>query len=338
MLILKFLITMFNQFGEKENNSLNPIKLNIKKVSNHSIINSFLKENFSSPTHWPDWNILIMKYFKTTFYYIGAYKKKELIGICPVHEVAHKKFLKQKLSGQIYMIPNGGWIFSTPTNINKNFFPTGWFKSFQTFSLPSLPEFNGHFNFNTEEKQTLIIDLAQNLDNIWETSINSKRRNMIRKAQKEGIKIESLSMKEGIEAFYPLYYESAIRYTKEPLKQSFFRELILGSPNISLDIWAAYQDNIQLANIGIISDKNYSIYWLGNNSHEVKNFGQGDLLQWHAIKEMQAKKCRYYDLCYIEPERLPRIYKFKKGFSHKVHQVKLYHKKPFTFKLANKIV
>lgn len=311
--------------------------MSIRNISNNEA-EQFLKKTFSSPTHWPKWNVLVSKYYNTSFYYLGYFEQNMLTGILPIHESKYKSLLKARHSGQIHLIPNGGWIFNQPVRSNKKLFPVRKFSSIEIFSLPLLPEFNNDQLPQTAEKKTLIVDLELSLEEIWKNSIHSKRRNMIRKAEKAGIEITRLDGEKGLDEFYNLFRESALQYTSKPLPRAFFSELSQQTGNISLDIWAAYSRNNHLANVGIISDKNFSIYWLGNNAQKVKNMGQGEILQWHVIQEMKKKGCRYYDLCYVEPEKLPHIYKFKKGFSKNAVAVPYYQQKSLPFRFINKLL
>ena len=92
-----------------------------------------------------------------------------------------------------------------------------------------------------------------------------------------------------------------------------------------------------MSNVVIAWDKDYSIYWLGNNQNEAPNLGQNALLQWESIKMMKKNGCKYYDLCFIEKNKLPHIYKFKKGFSNTEVPVSLVLKTGIGFKIFNKI-
>jgi hypothetical protein len=312
--------------------------MKIKKIQNKQA-EEFLKNNFSSPTHWPDWNLLVEKHYDTRFYYFGAFNNGILKGICPIHKTRHRKFLRRKQSGQFHLIPNGGWIFSEPHVLRNKYFPTPWNSFFQTFSLPNVKEFNvrnkKHFG---QIKKTLIIDLEKSSDEIWKQDVDSKRRNMIRKAEKENISIKQAKTEKDLRLFYDLYTLASKRFSTQQLSFSFFLEMFFNSPNIHLDIYTAFKEKKPLSNIGIVSDKNYSFYWLGNNVKSAKNAGQGEMLQWHAIKKMKEKGCKYYDLCYIEPEKLPAIYNFKKGFSKKEQNIILINKKSFPFKVLNKAI
>ena len=86
----------------------------------------------------------------------------------------------------------------------------------------------------------------------------------------------------------------------------------------------------------LISDKNYSFYWLAVNMDDAENLGQNELLQWGAIQHLKKNGCSYYDLCYIEKERLPNIYRFKHGFSETEAMIPLISSKTITYKLYNR--
>lgn len=308
--------------------------MKIQKETNFKNVENFLKNNFSSPTHWPDWNLVISKYFETDFFYYKALVNDKCIGICPVH-LETNGFLKNYHSGQFHFIPFGGWIFSEKVKLSKDFFPVDLLSSFQTFSIPAIEEFGTDFsNYPFTKKETLIVDLKKDIKQIWEEDIHSKRRNMIRKAEKKGITISGI---HDYDSFYKIYKEASIRSQLSVHPKELFVELFEKSPNIKFDILTAEIDDKPLANVVISYDKDYSIYWLGNNANDMPNLGQGDLLQWEAIKRMKENGCSYYDLCYIEKDRLPHIYKFKSGFSKNEVCVPLITNKSLSYKVFNKL-
>lgn len=307
--------------------------MKIVQERNFTVIERFLHCNFSSPTHWPDWNIIVSKYFNTEFFYFCAYQKDELIGICPVHK-EKKGLLTYYKSGQFQYIPFGGWIFSKEIDISSFRLPISSLSQFQSFCLPLLTEFKNlgesaaYANFST-----LVIDLSDDLDSIWTQQLNAKRRNMIRKAEKSGVEID---LNCDIENFYSIYKDANTRLGLNIHKKSLFYDLMNESRNIRFEIISAKLNGEYLANVVIVFDKNYSIYWLGNSLINARNLGQGELLQWTTIKRMKETGCRYYDLCYIEKERLPSIYKFKSGFSKNEVIIPLINKKSFLFRVLNK--
>lgn len=308
----------------------------IKKIEHCSFkdVIKFLKQNFSSPTHWPDWNLLVSKYYNTEFYYFGLFESGELIGICPVHE-KNKRLTKMLISGQCHFIPNGGWLMNTHKMICLSDIHIPLNCNLECFSLPHLQEFKVNYNQCIKSFYTLVISLKSSEDEIWRDSIDSKRRNMIRKANKMGIKITKDT--ENIEQFYSLYADSNKSNNLELLPLSFFCELLQNANNIKFIPFVAYSEDGPCGALGLIHDKNYSFYWLGATKKDSANLGQGELLQWEAILYSKEKGCTYYDLCFIEKDRLPNIYEFKKGFSKNEVEISFVQKKTFVFRVLNRL-
>lgn len=156
--------------------------MEIKKIreQNFDIVIEFLNNNFSSPTHWPEWNLVVSKYFNTTFFYFGAYEKADLIGICPIHE-EKKGLFKYYNSGQFRYIPFGGWIFSKPSSVVFKDLHIEKLSYLQLYSLPLLND----FKFSTDNKgktfKTLVINLEEEINNIWDHQLSPNKRNKIRK-------------------------------------------------------------------------------------------------------------------------------------------------------------
>jgi hypothetical protein len=308
--------------------------MKIVKDTNYELAADFLKRNFSSPTHWPDWNLVVSKHFKTDFFYLYAYEGDELMGICPVHR-QKKGVLSYYQSGQFHFIPYGGWIFSRTVNYQKQLFLVDNLGYFQSFCLPSLQEFGFQTANYDKSFQTLVLDLQDDLDTIWSEQIHSKRKNKIRKAEKNVVQINIT--KNFNKEFFEIYQKASKRNNLNLLSYSFFTTLFEKSQNIFFEIISALKDDEILANVVIAYDKNYAIHWLTNHVSNPPNFGQGELLRWETIKRMKENGCDYYDLCYIEKDRFPHIYKFKRGFCKNEVSVPYIISKPLTFKISNKL-
>jgi hypothetical protein len=310
--------------------------IKVLKEKDFSKIIYFLQNNFSSPTHWPEWNVYVSKHYNTDFYYYAEYNGDELIGICPVHK-RKNGILGNNYSGQFKFIPNGGWIFKHRYTLNLDNLPLRGINSYVAFSLPLLPEFNVNYKpNNTLKAVTLLVDLSKDIDDIWLKDIHSTKRNRIRKAEKNNITVE-IDDKSNLMTFYNLYCEANKMYKLKSLKYGFFEDFFSNLSNIDIDILWAKKDNKILSGLVIVYDKNYSLYWLGMSNKEVENLGQGDLLHWTAIQRMKEKGCKYYDLCYIDKEKLPHLYQFKKGFSKTEIEIDILIKKTLLYRIFNKL-
>ena len=314
------------------------MKSNLKEIHRDEfyLVDEFLLKNFSSPTHRKEWNLVISKYFNTEFFYFSYFRDDMILGICPIHSIKNK-ITNYLISGpKQYLIPYGGWIFGSKVAVNPDFFDLKKNETLEVFSLPVLNEFNAEYEGLNVLKnyETAIIDLEQSEDDIW-NSLNQKRRNMVRKAVKNEVQISFLS-EDKLPEFYEFYLKANKQYSLENLPFGYFEDLVKTKNNIDIDFLIAKKDECVFGYNVIVSDKNYSIYWLGIRLKETENNGSFDLLQWESIKKSKERNCKYYDLCYVEKERLPNIYKFKTDFSDKLYPILNFNKKSIVYRLINK--
>jgi lipid II:glycine glycyltransferase (peptidoglycan interpeptide bridge formation enzyme) len=80
-------------------------------------------------------------------------------------------------------------------------------------------------------------------------------------------------------------------------------------------VMIAEKDGEPLAGVVLLRNRYFCHYWLGAGKKSAENLGQGEILQWEAIKWAKQMGCQYYDMCVVESERLPNIARFKMGFS-----------------------
>ena len=310
--------------------------MKITRTKDFNLIERFLSENFSSPTHWPEWNQIISKYYNTDFYYIVLENKGTISGICPIHG-EENRVLNLLYSGQFNYIPYGGWIFKNNEIVDKKHFPLKYNQILTGFSLPT----GGNFpNYSMKLKSTLFSTLTIDLDHdenwIWENCIDSKRRNMIRKAQKNQVFVDEVTL-ENYSTFYAFYTESNTRYNLTCLAKDCLAELLFSTKSIKFHATLVKYENKIISSHVMVSDKNIALYWMGLNAVLIPNLGQGELLQWMAIKNAKKFGCKFYDLCYIEKERLPKIHEFKKGFSQNESQIVNFCVKPLSYRIINRI-
>lgn len=300
-------------------------------------IDTFLSNNFSSPTHWQDWNNIISKYYKTEFFYFALINDNNIVGICPVHRIKNK-FNYILMSGpKVYNIPFGGWIFNESVNFNFSDLKLNYNEFFEIFSLPLINEFNANYEGCELLKpyETAIINLERSEEEIL-NSFTTQKKYKIRKAIKN--KVEVISIDEiGIDSFYDFYEVTNKRYGLENLPKGYFSDLLSDVKNIKVDFLVARKNSEILGQLILVSDKNYAIIWLGSRIEKGPNFGYFDLLHWELIKKAKSYGCKYYDACYLEKARLPNIYKFKIGYSNNIIPVVNVGYKSNIYKIINKL-
>lgn len=297
-------------------------------------VSGFLKGTFSSPTHWPDWNLIVSRHFNTRFRYLVVEEDGALRGVCPVHEV-REGFKVSFRSGQFHFIPYGGWITDLASSSRKIRFDLPLNGRFECFSLPLTGSFGEPGQESGHVFHTLVTDLGRDEDEIWSSCIDAKRRNMIRKATRSGVTVASGG--DVFWDFFRLYSSSAGNNGLEHLSEAFLDEMMALEGDVRFVPFVAYCTGSPCGALGLVYDKDYAIYWLGATAKDSSGQGQGELLQWEAIRFSRKNGCRLYDLCYIDRERLPQIYGFKKGFSNREVTVSYLNRKRFLYKLLNKL-
>ena len=166
--------------------------------------------------------------------------------------------------------------------------------------------------------ESAYVDLNHSLDEIWKSSLNSKRRNMVRKATESGVQVQHRDV-DSLDQYYTLVKEMSQR-TGLGLKPKVYYRRILETfgPRDQARLYLAFHDGGPLAGGIFLRYQATCYYWVGATGNRVANLGQGELLQWHAVQWAKEAGCRQYDLVGIERERLPQIARFKLGFTSNI--------------------
>ncbi|MBI4722344.1 MAG: peptidoglycan bridge formation glycyltransferase FemA/FemB family protein [Candidatus Stahlbacteria bacterium] len=172
---------------------------------------------------------------------------------------------------------------------------------------------------------TSIIDLRGTEEDLWH-KIDSKRRNLIRKAIANKIKV-ICPVSDFIEAYYPMLLEVFDRAGKKPFPKSYY-QCVLETPLGWVKPLLALHNNIPIAGAIFLCFKDTVYYWSGASLKDYRHLAPNDLIQWEIIKWANQNNYKYYDLLIVEPERLPQIAHFKLGFGGEL--VPIYEAKRYT--------
>ena len=154
--------------------------------------------------------------------------------------------------------------------------------------LLASPKMRMYFSRNTVK-----LDLSQTLEDIWQHSFSPKNRNVIKKAEKEGVTIvESDDYREfsrlydrtmqdvGAEDFYffpPAYY-------------SDFQEML--KKNLTL-CFAMYQDT-PIAGSMFMFFGDYAHYHLSGRDRNYHKLAANNAVLWYAIKKAKEMGCKWF--------------------------------------------
>jgi len=129
--------------------------------------------------------------------------------------------------------------------------------------------------------------------NIWKNDLNKKSRNMIRKAEKSGLKVKISDSKDELKKFYPIYLEKMKKFGTKPHTLHYMKFLIDNFPDFNvLNVYlngkviaggTVYIHKGNMANQFAASLENYVIYAPNN------------FLYWNMIKLALEKKCSSID-------------------------------------------
>jgi lipid II:glycine glycyltransferase (peptidoglycan interpeptide bridge formation enzyme) len=140
---------------------------------------------------------------------------------------------------------------------------------------------------------------------------------MIRKAERAGVEVRTAGA-ELVGCYYGLVRQMVERtgITLHPVE--YYRRVlnVFGARGQAL-LLLAYVDKQAVSGGIFLRFGDAAYYWHGATATGAPNRGQGELLQWQAIRWAKQAGCSWYDLVVIERDRLPQIARFKLGFSQK---------------------
>jgi len=307
--------------------------IDFEKISNEEInkIKFFIDQSTkTSIFHTIEWNKCIKKIFNTKFH-IGVLKDYdgEILSLIPYHVVKKSNNIINIYSPPaMFEIPYGGFLFGDEKNdlqekVINNFLKyfTSQYKNCACF-ITGLPGTKIRIS-NSASKirylKTPIVNLALTEDEIF-ASFNSKRRNMIRKANKNNVEI-IIGGTELLEDYYKMIISLYKKLCKTPLPMEYYSEIIKtfypsGMARIFL---SKYQDRFLSGGI-FLRYKNTGYYWHGASFDNTPNLGQNELIQWEVMRLFKNEGCTKYDLVRVDEEKLPNIALFKMGFANIIEE------------------
>lgn len=290
-------------------------------------------ENNGSIFHDYYLNEIIRKEFNTQLYYLVD----DLVNInrlCPVHVTKTKYGGKKYHLKPLYDIPYAGFVGNEVFDINK--LSINFFESINYIGFPYNKK--SQTNESLDSGETTMVDLSIDENDIFSNVIHSKRRNMIRKAEKSFITVNKYNCLDGFKLFWPILKELHDKLGYNHLKYDYYKKIIKHySETNQLFTLIAFKDEVPISGILIMGNKNYMHYYKGASLFNVKNEGQGELLQWEAIKLSKSLGIKYYDLCNLNKKDLPAIYRFKTGISSNIYNYQKYSKINLGYKILNKL-
>ena len=160
---------------------------------------------------------------------------------------------------------------------------------------------------------TAICRLAGSEEELW-NKIDSKRRNLVRKAQTNKVKVVDGNL-SFIDSYYQMLCEVLKKIGKTPFPKSYYHLVLQQFTQKGwVKFLVALHQEKPIAGAIFLCFKDTVYYWSGASFREYGNLSPNDLIQWEIIRWARVNQYKYYDLVMIEQERLPGIAHFKLGF------------------------
>ncbi len=142
-------------------------------------------------------------------------------------------------------------------------------------------------------RHTVALDLSLSLDEIWTQQFSSKNRNMIRKAEKEGVTIVE---SKDYETFRKLYDGTMTNLNAENyyfFPQSYYDEYKESFKNNSVLYFALFEGQVIAGSMFMFSD-DYAHYHLSARDRAFSKYAANNLILWHGIQKAKERGCQWF--------------------------------------------
>ncbi len=164
-----------------------------------------------------------------------------------------------------------------------------------------------------------MLDITPSIDDLM-AAMRKTTRYSIRKAEKDGVTIESSERPEDVERFYKVYEDTVDRQHFTPFSRKYLRtefETFIADKAVSW-FFAVYKGETISAAMIVFSGKS-GFYHHGASIQRYAKIPASYLLQWTAIGEAKKRGCTLYNFWGVSPEDKPNhpwagLSLFKKGF------------------------
>lgn len=168
------------------------------------------------------------------------------------------------------------------------------------------------------DRQTIAMDTSKMIKDIWEGQISSKNRNMIRKAEKNGLEYKSEYQFDSMDGFVRMYQETMGRLHADDFyffNEGYFKALPKALSGNAFLGTVRKGGRLVCAAIFLYSDV-YGHYHLSGSDRGCPNLGANNYLLWKAACEMHALGVKEFHLGGgATPSPTDTLLRFKRAFS-----------------------
>lgn len=168
------------------------------------------------------------------------------------------------------------------------------------------------------DRNTVAIETGVSEEEIWNTQISSKNRNMIRKAEKNGLTYKAEYNFDSIDEFIELYNATMSRLQADEFyffDKKYYQYFIENLSNKSF-LGTIRKDGVLICAALFMYSEHYGHYHLEGSNHGYSKLGANNLLLWETAKEFHKLGVKYFHLgggYNSDPDN--SLLKFKQAFS-----------------------
>lgn len=174
--------------------------------------------------------------------------------------------------------------------------------------------------YKCQKHLTSVVKVNKSEEELW-NSLHGTKRNRVRKAMKNGIKIvmDDFSF---IDIYCQMVSQTFGKAGKSCFPFSYYKHLIqrLVPQNLARFLIARYKGKV-VAGAIFLCFKDTVYFWSGASFQEYNWLAPNVLIHWEIIKWAHRNWYKYYDWLVLDPEHLPEIARFKIGFGGETKEI-----------------
>ncbi len=168
------------------------------------------------------------------------------------------------------------------------------------------------------DRHTVAVDLTKDLEDVWKEQVTSKNRNMIRKAQKNGLVFRAEEDFSSMDGFVRMYRQTMERLGADDFylfDEGYFRAFAAGLGRNGF-LGTVTRDGRLVGAALFMYDGIWGHYHLAGSDRENGGVGVNNFLLWNAMGKLKEKGVRTFHLG-GGTSALPTdsLFKFKRAFS-----------------------
>lgn len=170
---------------------------------------------------------------------------------------------------------------------------------------------------------SFMLDLPGNSDVLWDI-VGKKNRNLVRKADKEGLQVEEVNSFKGVNDFYEVYAKTMKQLGTPPYPKSFYECMhrILGK-NKECSIMLARKDGEVMGGAIFLSFNDYVYYLAGVSPLEYRNYSPNTFLVYKGLEKAVKDGFKKFDFGRTSTQG---VYNFKKSWGGSEKKLSYYYK------------